>query len=63
MSKNNQAFIKTSDEHTAEVLRESGFVELAKENKYWVFLNDEDQMAKFSDESEKKMHYSNKLWF
>ena len=35
-----QHFIKTKDEHTANILRESGLIELEKEGSFWVFVND-----------------------
>ena len=35
-----QHFIKTSDEKTANLLRESGLHELAREGDKWVFVND-----------------------
>ena len=36
---NKQHFIRTSDEHTANLLRKAGFVELPKESGMWVFVN------------------------
>ena len=37
---NKQHFVRTSDERTAKLLREAGLHELAKDGKYWVFVND-----------------------
>lgn len=54
-------FIKTSDEHTAKLLRDAGYVELAKEGNRFVFINDISK-ADFSS-SDMKMNYSNKLCF
>ena len=34
-------FIKTSDEKTANLLRESGLVEVGKEGDKWVFVNND----------------------
>ena len=54
-------FIRTSDEHTATILREAGLPELAKEGKYWVFVNKENKQTFSSDDM--KLNYSNKLCF
>lgn len=58
----NKCFIKTSDEHTAILLREAGLPELAKEGNKWVFVNDHDNVV-FSSDENKKMFYTNKLSF
>lgn len=54
-------FVKTSDEHTANLLREAGLHELAKEGDKWVFVADAEKMEFSSDE--KKINYTNKLCF
>lgn len=59
MNKNSH-FLKTSDEHTANLLRGVGFQELAKEGSYWVFIND-NKIVFSSDD--KKIHYTDKLTF
>ena len=56
-----QKFIKTSDEQTANLLREAGYVELAKEGNRFVFINDSNKMD-FSS-SDLKLNYSDKLCF
>lgn len=56
-----QKFIKTSDEHTAKLLRDAGYVELAKEGNRFVFINDINK-TEFSS-SDVKINYSNKLCF
>lgn len=53
-------FVKTSDEHTANLLREAGLHELAKEGDRWVFVADTEKMEFSSDE---KINYSDKLCF
>lgn len=40
-----QNFIKTSDEHTAKLLRQSGLTELPKEGSMWVFVNDNNKIT------------------
>ena len=55
-----QNFVKTSDEETAKRLREAGFVELAKEQNRWVFLN--KSQYDFS-QSDMKVSFDNKLTF
>ena len=42
--KNKKNFIKTSDEKTAAILRESGLLELAKEGDKWVFVNNNENV-------------------
>ena len=37
----NNTFIKTQDEDTAKLLREAGYIELAKEGNRWVFVNND----------------------
>lgn len=54
-------FIKTDDEHTANLLRQSGLHELAKEGSKWVFIAEQDKID-FSS-SDLKMFYTNKLCF
>lgn len=53
-------FIKTSDEHTAKMLRESGLTELAKEDGKWVFVNDN---SKITMEEAKDVHLTDILCF
>jgi len=53
-------FVKTSDEHTAKLLREAGLHELAKEGNRWVFVAEPEKMEFASDE---KINYSDKLCF
>lgn len=55
-----EKFIKTDNEHTASLLRDSGFKELAREGKYWVFINN-DMMAFASEDA--KVHRTNILTF
>lgn len=38
-SKSKKKFVKTSDAATAQLLREAGYPELAKEGNKWVFVN------------------------
>lgn len=52
-------FIKTSDEHTADLLRKSGFPELPKEGNVWVFINTQNKVEFASDNT--KMHYTNTI--
>lgn len=61
MEKNDYKFVKTTDEETAEYLRKAGFVELAKEQNRWVFINDLSK-ADFS-QSDMKLNFDNKLMF
>ena len=56
-----QNFIKTTDEKTAALLRESGLHELAKEGNKWVFVNEPDKIVFSSDDN--AMHYTNILTF
>lgn len=52
-------FIKTSDEELAKTLRISGYKELKKQGKFFVFLN--NGKLEFSQEQEKKMIHTNKM--
>ena len=52
-------FIKTSDEELAGNLRLSGYKELKKQGKFFVFLN--NGKLNFTQEQEKKMVYTNKM--
>lgn len=52
-------FIRTSFEETAEMLRNLGFTELAKDGKFFVFLN--DKKAVFNEIDKKKMVLTNKM--
>lgn len=54
-------FIKTSDEYTANMLRESGLHELAKEGSKWVFINQPDKMT-FSIDDMKDVHQTDILY-
>lgn len=54
-------FVKTSDEETAQRLRQAGFVELAKEGSRWVFLNEIGKVD-FS-QSDMKVSFDNILMF
>ena len=58
---NNKHFIKTSDKHTAEYLRNAGFPELAKEGDRWVFVNDPSKMDFAADDM--KVSYTDVLTF
>ena len=58
---NKDLFIKTSDEHTAELLRESGLPELEKENDKYVFANRPNTVEFASDNM--KMHFTNIVTF
>lgn len=51
-------FIKTSDEHIAEELRKIGYVELSKDGKLFVFINDSKKAKTFD---EKKIIYTDTL--
>lgn len=55
-------FIKTNDENTAKLLRDSGLVELAKEGDKWVFVNEKDKL-KFSTDDLERCHVSDILRF
>lgn len=57
-----QHFIKTTDKHTAELLREAGLKELAKEGSRWVFINEPNKLD-FSTEDMKSIHSTNTLCF
>lgn len=52
-----QNFIMTSDQHTAEILRNSGYKELPKQGQLFCFINDNKLM--FSDN--KNVVFSNNL--
>ena len=54
-----EKFIKTSDEELARNLRMSGYKELKKQGKFFVFLN--NGKLSFSQDQEKKMIYTNKM--
>lgn len=53
-----QYFIKTSDEEVAKELRESGYQELSKSGKFFVFINDVSKVKTFDKE---KVIYTNNL--
>lgn len=53
-----QYFIKTSDEKVAKELRESGYQELSKSGKFFVFINDTSKVKTFDKE---KVIYTNNL--
>jgi len=53
-------FVKTSDEETARRLREAGFVELAKEDSKWVFLNEGGKLN-FEENKDLKITYNDML--
>ena len=52
-------FIKTSDEELAKNLRMSGYKELKKQGKFFVFLN--CGKLNFTEEQEKKLIRTNKM--
>ena len=52
-------FIKTSDEELAKTLRFSGYRELKRQGKFFVFLN--NGKLNFSDDQERKMIRTNKM--
>ena len=52
-------FIKTSDEELAKTLRFSGYKELKKQGKFFVFLN--NGKLNFTQDQKKKMVYTNKM--
>ena len=53
-------FVKTTDEATANYLRQAGFTELPKEGSHWVFLNDSKLFANYSNDG-LKVNLSNTL--
>ena len=53
-------FIKTSDEELAKNLRTSGYKELRKQGKFFVFVNC-DKLT-FTEDETKHIIYSNKLF-
>ena len=55
-------FIKTSDENTANLLREAGFKELAMEGNRYVFVNETDKII-FSIEDMENIQKTNILHF
>lgn len=55
-------FIKTSDEETANLLRASGLMELAKEGDKWVFVNEINKIQ-FSKDKMKDAHTTDILHF
>ena len=57
-----QNFVKTSDEYTANLLREAGLTELPKEGNKWVFINDGDK-KNFSISGMKECHTTDILCF
>lgn len=58
----NNKFIKTSDEATAILLRESGLIELEKEADKWVFINEPNKIQ-FSSDNLKDAHTTSILHF
>lgn len=57
---NDNFFLQTSDEETAEILRKEGLEELEKNGKFFVFVN--NKKIKFSNNVDKtKVLYTNKL--
>lgn len=58
----NKKFIKTSDEETANLLRASGLMELAKEGDKWVFVNEINKIQ-FSKDKMKDAHTTDILHF
>lgn len=54
----NGYFIKTSDEEVAKTLRESGYQELSKQGKYFVFINSASKKKNFD---KNKVIYTNTL--
>ena len=52
-------FIKTSDTELAKQLRVSGYTELKKQGKFFVFIN--NGVIKFTTEQQKKIVYTNKM--
>lgn len=53
-------FIVTSDKATAELLKENGFVLQSENNGKYTFINDGNKIN-FSDETKKKVAYTNKI--
>lgn len=53
-----QHFIQTSDEGVAKELRQSGYQELSKQGKFFVFINDASKVKTFDKE---KVIYTNNL--
>lgn len=53
-------FIKTSDQNTAEILRNAGLKELEKEDGKWVFVNEPDKLN-YSLKDMKDYHKTNIL--
>lgn len=58
---NKQFFIHTSDEETAEKLRQLGYEELPKEGSQWVFINNTN--LTFSVDDSMKVNFTNKITF
>ena len=58
---NKQFFIHTSDEETAEKLRELGYEELPKEGSQWVFINNTN--LTFSTDDGMKLNFTDKITF
>lgn len=58
---NKQFFIHTSDEETAEKLRQLGYEELPKEGSQWVFINNTN--LTFSADDSMKLNFTNKITF
>ena len=55
-------FLKTSDESTAEMLRNSGFTELTEQSSaYYCFLNDGKLTFNENEEINKNIHFTNIL--
>lgn len=59
--KDKQFFIHTSDEETAEKLRQLGYEELPKEGTQWVFINNTN--LTFSVDDGMKLNFTNKITF
>lgn len=53
-------FIKTSDEQTAQLLRDAGLQELDKDGSLWVFINEPTKID-FSSNDMKNVHSTNIL--
>lgn len=58
---NKQFFIHTSDEETAEKLRQLGYEELPKEGSQWVFINNTN--LTFSADDGMKLNFTDKITF
>ena len=54
-------FIRTSDDETAEQLRRSGLVELPKDGKFYIFINEIDKVSFAEDKM--KLAFSDVLTF